>query len=265
MSIPKIIHYCWFGGKPIPDRDRSCIESWKKYCPDYKIIEWNEQNYDVTKNPYMREAYQSGRWGFVPDYARMDIVYRYGGIYLDTDVELIRSLDDFLEVGGFAGIEKVTLNLALGLGFGAIKGHPLLKELCDVYETMHFLGSDGKPNLTPNPQIMTKYINEKYPGVISNQKAEIQNGFIIFPTEYFCPQNYETGITEITDKTYSIHHYHASWQTPEEKAKISEYKKYTNVFGEEIGNLIYQTVSAFRKGGIIQMMRKIKGHLKKKQ
>lgn len=263
MSIPKIIHYCWFGGNPIPERDRACIESWKKYCPDYEIIEWNEQNYDVTKTSYMREAYLAKRWGFVPDYARMDIVYQYGGIYLDTDVELIRNIDDLLEINGFAGIEKVTHNLAFGLGFGAIKGHPLLKELCDVYATMHFLDIAGKPNLTPNPQIVTEYISKKYPGVLSDQKSEIQNGFWIFPTEYFCPQNYETGIVEITDNTYSIHHYHASWQTQEEKAKIAEYKKYTNLFGEQKGELILQFVRTLKADGVISALKKCSKYLMK--
>lgn len=261
MSIPKIIHYCWFGENPIPERDRACIESWRVFCPEYQIIEWNESTYALASAPlYVRQAYEAKRWAFVTDYVRLQVVYEHGGIYLDTDVELIRNWDDLLEIDGFAGIEKVTHNLALGLGFGAVKGHPLLKELCDVYTTMHFLDSAGKPNLTPSPQIITKYINKKYPGVIFNQKVELQGGFIIFPTEYFCPQDYETGITEITDKTYSIHHYHASWQTQEEKAKIAEYKKYTTIFGEKMGNLIYQAASAFRTGGILHMARKIKYH-----
>lgn len=261
MSIPKIIHYCWFGRGPIPEHDRACIESWREQCPDYDIIEWNEQNYDVTKIPYMNEAYQSKRWGFVPDYARMDIIYQYGGIYLDTDVEIIRSLDDLLELEGFAGIEKGTHNIALGLGFGAEKGHPLLKELCDVYLSKHFVDSAGNLDLTPNPRIMTEYINQAYPGVLRNKKTEIRDGFVVFPTEYFCPQDYETGKTEITDKTYSIHHYHASWQTQEEKKTIAEYKKYTRIWGEHNGELIFQFVRTIRGNGIISALKKVAKHL----
>ena len=94
--IPKVIHYCWFGGNPLPDEAKRCIDSWKKYCPDYKIIEWNESNYDVNSNEYMKAAYNEKKWAFVSDYARVDVVYRYGGIYMDTDVELIKPLDKFL-------------------------------------------------------------------------------------------------------------------------------------------------------------------------
>ena len=101
--IPKIIHYCWFGGAELPEKDRKCIESWKKFCPDYQIIEWNENNYDVTKNTYMYQAYQAKKWGFVPDYARLDIIYQHGGIYLDTDVELVKNLDSLLENDAFMG------------------------------------------------------------------------------------------------------------------------------------------------------------------
>ena len=102
--IPKKIHYCWFGGNPLPELAIRCIESWKKYCPDYEIIRWDESNYDVTKNKYMYQAYENKRWGFVPDYARLDIIYNYGGIYLDTDVELLNSLDDLLDQKCFLGI-----------------------------------------------------------------------------------------------------------------------------------------------------------------
>ena len=116
--IPKKIHYCWIGGNPLPELAIKCIESWKKYCPDYEIIEWNEKNYDFRKNQFMREAYDEKKWGFVPDYARLDIIYEHGGIYLDTDVEIIKPLDSLLKEQGFAGMEQPGI-VALGLGFGA--------------------------------------------------------------------------------------------------------------------------------------------------
>ena len=119
MSIPKIIHYCWFGRGEIPERDRKCIESWKKYCTDYEIIQWNEDNYDVTQIPYMQAAYEAKRWAFVSDFARIDLVNRYGGIYLDTDVELIRPLDELLHYGAYAGVEADSNCINFGRGYGA--------------------------------------------------------------------------------------------------------------------------------------------------
>ena len=137
--IPKKIHYCWFGGNPLPELAQKCIASWKKYCPDYEIIEWNETNYDITKNNYMNQAYENKRWGFVPDYARLDIIYTHGGIYLDTDVELIKPIDELLTLKAFAGVEQNSEYVALGLGFGAEKEHPTIKALRDYYDTLSFV------------------------------------------------------------------------------------------------------------------------------
>ena len=122
--IPKVIHYCWFGGNPIPEKDRRYIEGWKEKCPDYEIIEWNERNYDVSKNKYMAQAYEEKKWGFVSDYARLDLVYQYGGIYFDTDVELLKPLDNLLELEMFCGFES-TKYVNFGIGFGAEKENPV--------------------------------------------------------------------------------------------------------------------------------------------
>ena len=133
--IPKKIPYIWFGGNPLPKQYQDWIKTWKKFCPDYEIIEWNESNYDVTKNKYMSQAYQAKKWGFVPDYARLDVIYKYGGIYLDTDVELIANLDDLLHQEAFACFES-NENVAFGLGVGAAKGNHLIKELRDWYDNI---------------------------------------------------------------------------------------------------------------------------------
>ena len=126
MSIPKILHYCWFGGAPKPKNIQNCIRSWKKYCPDYEIIEWNEQNFDVSQSLYPRQAYDARRWAFVADYARLKILYEQGGIYMDTDVELLRPLDDLLAYPAFFGFQHNN-EVATGLGFGAEARSPVVK------------------------------------------------------------------------------------------------------------------------------------------
>lgn len=131
--IPKKIHYCWFGKNPLPNEVKKCIESWKLFCPDYEIIEWNEENYDVFKIDYMAEAYKAEKYAFVSDYARLDIIYNNGGIYLDTDVELIRPLDDLLHHSCYLGME-LPGRVATGLGFGAVKGNNFLYENMKYYE-----------------------------------------------------------------------------------------------------------------------------------
>ena len=212
--IPKVIHYCWFGGKPIPERDRKCIESWKKYCPDYKIIEWNEHNYALSKNEYMHSAYKEGKWGFVPDYARFDIIYQYGGFYLDTDVELIRSLDELRENKAYMGFEgKAWING--GIGFGAEAGNEIIRGLRDMYDNLSFYNSDGSLNLKPSPHYITKFLLEK--GLCQNDKMQMIEDLKIYPTEYFAAKDYETGRLHKTINTVSIHQYNASWQSPHQK------------------------------------------------
>ena len=211
--IPKKIHYCWVGGNPLPASAKKCIKSWKKFCPDYEIIEWNESNYDFTKNQYMKDAFEAKKWGFVPDYARLDIIYQHGGIYLDTDVEVIKSFDDLLSDKGFAGFESKEY-VALGLGFGAEAGNPVIKKLMESYETLRFKKSDGTLNLIPSPELNTV----DFCKLGLNQNGEIQtlmDCFKIYPTDYFCPKSIIDGIVRKTDNTYSIHHFDATWFTEE--------------------------------------------------
>ena len=136
------IHYCWFGGGELPDEYKKYIESWRKCCPDYEIIRWDESNYDVTKNRYMRQAYENKKWAFVSDYARVDIIYHQGGIYLDTDVELVKNFDEFLKWDLFCGFESFDY-VAWGVGFGAVKEHEILKDVLNEYEKRSFLKEDG--------------------------------------------------------------------------------------------------------------------------
>ena len=221
--IPKKIHYCWIGGNPLPKSAQKCIDSWKKYCPDYEIVEWNEKNYDFTKNQYMKDALEVKKWGFVPDYARLDIIYQHGGIYLDTDVEIVKSFDDLLSDKGFAGFESKEY-VALGLGFGAEAGNPVIKSLMDSYESLSFRNPDGTLNLIASPELNTVELCNlglQRTGEMQN----LMNCFKIYPAEYFCPKSINDGIIRKTANTYSIHHFDATWFTEEQqKDKIARWE-----------------------------------------
>ena len=223
MPIPRKIHYCWFGGGEKPELVKKCIASWRKYCPDCEIIEWNESNYDVTKNTYMYQAYQAKRWGFVPDYARLDIIYCYGGIYFDTDVELIRSIENLFEGEGFLGFESVNeigksnYSVNTGQGFGAAPRHPLIVKLRDLYDSLQFIGEDGIPNLQPSPYFNTSVLVEN--GLKTDNTFQVIDGITVYPAEYFCPISWNSKKCQITNNTYSIHHFNASWVSVSEKRK----------------------------------------------
>lgn len=206
--IPKIIHYFWFGHNPLPDLAQKCIASWKKFCPDYEIKEWNENNYDVRKIPYISQAYDAKKYAFVSDYARFDILYEYGGIYLDTDVELIKPLDELLKYGAFCGVEQPGA-LNAGLGMATQTKMPIFHEILNSYQSDKFINIDGSYNLKT---VVTR-VSDIFKKYGFSDKEEIQEiaGFKIYPKEYFCPKSMLTGELSITSNTYSIHHFNASW------------------------------------------------------
>ncbi|HBI62306.1 MAG TPA: hypothetical protein DDY31_14020 [Lachnospiraceae bacterium] len=208
--IPKKIHYCWFGGKPLPDKYKRYMESWHKFCPNYEIVEWNESNYDVSKCKYMREAYEKRMFGFVSDYARMDIVYNNGGIYLDTDVELVKNIDDLLYQKGFAGFEDENY-VNLGCGFGAVKDFPILKAMIEHYDDKHFIDLNGELDLTPIP-IHNNIVLLKY-GLINNGEYQRVADMTIYPAKVLAGKCMYTMRTVIKPWTYAIHHYDGSWAT----------------------------------------------------
>lgn len=214
--IPKVIHYCWFGGGQVPDKYKYWMESWKKFCPDYEIIEWNEQNYDVTKNLYMRQAYENRKWGFVPDYARMDIIYRYGGIYLDTDVELVQGFDDLLYQRGFLGFECPDY-VNLGQGFGAVKGLPIFKEMMSVYDNMDFINADGSLNMVASPYWQTKVLEQH--GLKLNGEYQIVENLTVYPEKVLCGKSWSTRRVVLKPYTKSIHHFEGSWIQQEKRYK----------------------------------------------
>lgn len=222
-QIPKVIHYCWFGKNPLPERYKEWMSSWKKYCPDYEIVEWNESNYDVTKNSYMGQAYEAKKWGFVSDYARLDIIYNHGGIYLDTDVELIRSLDDLLYQEAFCGF-SYDLQVASGLGFGAVKKLPIIRALRDQYNHLTFKKADGTLNLTITPEYQSSFLVNK--GLKLNGEFQEIEKLRIYPATFFCGIMGTTQKTIITDSTFSLHHFDGSWVDKEQKRKLKIMKDF---------------------------------------
>ncbi len=208
MSIPKKIHYCWFGGAPLPPLAKKCIRSWEKYCPDYEIICWNEENFDISQNRYAAEAYAAKKWAFVSDYVRLKVIYEYGGIYMDTDVEVLKPLDDLLANGGYMGFEHKGV-VSTGLGFAAPAAHPLIESLLADYNDISFVREDGSYDMLPCPDRNTKTIAEL--GMDITKQEQIFMGIQMLSCEYLCPMNYYTGRKKITKNTYCIHHYSASW------------------------------------------------------
>lgn len=241
-TIPKIIHYCWFGGNQLPDLAVKCIASWKKFFPDYEIKEWNESNFDFNCCEYVKEAYQAQKWAFVSDYARFWILYKYGGLYFDTDVEVIKSMHDLIEKGSFMGCEpynsvfsihkknslenriKVSEGVNAGLGLAATPGLGLYKEILVDYENDHFrIPEKGSP-MTVVERVTKVLLSFGFQPQISLQNPEgvqLIEGVYIYPSEYFCPLDYNTGKMKITQNTRSIHHYTASWLNNTDK-KIVE-------------------------------------------
>lgn len=206
--IPKIIHYCWFGNGTYPQEFETYRKTWKAFCPDFEVIEWNESNFDVSCNAYVREAYEARKWAFVSDYVRLWALYQYGGIYMDTDVELIRPIDAFLSNQAFSGFEAFGTVMQSGI-MGGEAHHPFYKDLLAEYEKRQFNLGHGKFNLTANVVYITKYFEAK--GLKLDNTRQNIDGFIVYPSEYFCPKNTRTLKLACTDNTYAIHHFAASW------------------------------------------------------
>ena len=213
--IPKVIHYCWFGGNPLPPLAVKCIESWRKYLPDYEIKEWNEDNFDVNIVPYTQEAYKAGKYAFVSDYARFYILYYHGGLYFDTDVEVIRPMEDIIERGAFMGCENeaqpgaTASAVAPGLGLGCNPGLGLYAEILGLYSGLHFLRADGGLNLKTVVEYTTELLVSK--GLKNINGIQRVADVWIYPKEYFCPMDYQTNVMKVTGNTRSIHHFAASW------------------------------------------------------
>lgn len=242
--IPKVIHYCWFGRTSLPQSAKKCIKSWKKYLPEYEIKEWNEDNFDVNIIPYVKEAYEAKRYAFVSDYARFYILYHYGGVYFDTDVEVIKPIDDIMQRGAFMGCETVIsdsfpLYVAPGLGVGIECKNNILKSLLDLYSNLHFINPDGTHNLKTIVQYTTDILIEH--GLQKKKDIQCIGGIWIYPKEYFNPYDYELKKIVLTENTRTIHYFAGSWKT--KKERFMEFIE--NKFGSKGVNFIHKIKVTF--------------------
>lgn len=230
-QIPKKIHYCWFGKKEKPDIVKKCIKSWKEKLKEYEIIEWNEDNFDVTSNEFVRQAYNCGKFAFVSDYVRVYTLYNYGGIYLDTDVEIIKEFtDDILENDSFWGFEE--RNFIATSTIGAKKGNEFIKKFLDTYNNKRFINDDGTIATLTNVAIvsdMIKKIGVKLDGTFQN----IDGIATIYPQEYFSPYDYINCYSKKTDNTFAIHHYYKSWLPRSVRIKTIIKKLVATIIGGE--------------------------------
>lgn len=239
MSIPKVIYYCWFGNGKMPKLAEKCLKSWKKHCPDYEIVCINENNFDINQNKYAKEAHSAKKWAFVSDYARLKVLYENGGIYLDTDVELLKSLNPLIQNGGYMGFDDNGI-ISTGLGFACEKGNELVGELLKDYDNIPFILEDGSYDITPCPDRNTKAIEKL--GMDVSIKDQTFMGIRMLPEDYLCPLKYYTGKKIITKNTYSIHHFCASWTSATSKRttfikRIIGVKLYEKLYGKFLHKL----------------------------
>lgn len=213
--IPKIIHYCWFGGKEKPEDVKRYIASWKKYCPDYEIKEWNESNFDIHENDYCREAYEAKQWAFVTDYVRLKVLYEEGGFYMDTDVEVIKSLNPLRVYNAVSGYESQT-HIPTGT-MGACRDNEWIGMLLHNYDYRHFLCEDGTYDTTTNVIVITNLTVKKYGLQLHGQKIVFGQNMVLLPFDYLCAKDFATGQIMQTTNTYTIHHFKGSWLTDKDR------------------------------------------------
>lgn len=227
--IPKKIHYCWFGRGKMPELAKRCIESWKKYCPDYEIKEWNEDNFDLDMYPYVREAYDNRKFAFVTDVVRLYALLKEGGIYMDTDVEVLKPLDSLLQYDAVSGFESLT-QIPTGL-MACRDSHPLFQEMLNDYDDLHFVRKDGSLDMTTNVTRITNVCLRH--GFVPNGKLQTVAGFTLLPKDFLCPKDYITKKVNITRNTLTIHHFDGSWLPQKQRVRILK-----RILGEKLFKIV---------------------------
>ena len=237
--IPKKIHYCWFGKGKMPELALKCIESWRVNLPDYELKEWNENSFDINSNFYVKEAYESRKFAFVTDYVRLYALYTEGGIYMDTDVEVLKNLDSFLDLPAFSGFED-NVHIPTGI-MAAEKGRVGAGWQLKYYDDRHFLLPDGTLDLTTNVEIIGRLMGEKG-FILRNGLYNFQNIITIFPRDYFCPKSHTTGKIELTQNTYTIHHFAGSWKSTSDRLK----RRIVHLIGVKMSHRLKLFINLFR-------------------
>ena len=261
--IPKTIHYCWFGGNPLTAEAKACIDSWQRYCPDYEILEWNESNFDVTQNVYCLEAYEAKKWAFVSDYARLWAVYEYGGIYMDTDVEVVRPLDSLLGHRVFMGFEN-DHSVSIGT-FGAEKRNSAIGAFLSAYDARHFRQLDGSFDMTTNLRLVTDFLVRRYGLKLNGKKQDLETGITVYPMEAFIAKDYRTGWILQDDSTYVIHHYASSWVDEDEKRRMELRRFYLCNYIRRVEPLLNKCAGmrmSYELDGYIGVLNRIKDYIK---
>ena len=231
--IPRVIHYCWFGGNELTTLAKKCIASWRQFFPGYEIKEWNEDNFDVNIIPYTADAYKAGKYAFVSDYARFWVLYHFGGVYFDTDVEVIKSMDDVLEKGPFMGYEQLCPcpSIAPGLGLAAEPRMDLYGSILDRYGQMSFFSANGAINSYTMIPMVTDLLKER--GLVCNGTIERIAGVDLYPPDWFNPFDDATGRLRKTENTRTIHWFAKSWLPAEPAWKTWTKRLLRRLFGTE--------------------------------
>lgn len=251
--IPKILHYCWFGKNPLPELVEKCIDSWKKYCPDYQIMEWNESNFDISANDYIRSAYQNKKYAFVADYARFVVLEQFGGIYMDTDVEVVRKFpEELLRNHVFIGREEID-RINPGLIIGAEPKSNLCREMIEMYDKQSFLNPDGSLNCVTIVDYTSTYLSQK--GWVPENKNQMIQTIMLYTPEYFCPKSIKTGVTKLTKNSLTIHHFDGSWFSEEEKKRSILQRKFNHVLGFKVGSKVLGSYFYFKDHGLLQTLK----------
>ena len=224
--IPRIIHGIWLSGDPMPELYVRCLESWKKYVPDYDIKIWDLESYEPDHCLFFEQAIAHKNWSFASDYARADLLYRYGGVYMDLDVEMLRPIDDLLYNDAYMSFESLD-RIECGSGMGAYPGHPILKEICESYERRPYLREDGSWDTSTCPVRYTEVI-EKH-GLKKNGGFQSVEDITIYPFEMLTGKSFDTGITYSTESSYTLHHHNGSWIP--DKAHRAVYERYERIKG----------------------------------
>lgn len=257
--IPKVIHYCWFGGGELPKTVISCIESWKKFCPDYEIKEWNTTNFDVSCCPYVREAFEAKKWAFVSDYCRFYVLYHEGGVYLDTDVELLKPIDNLM-VGAVVGFDRTGGAVNSGSIRIAPKGDRVCEMMLKSYHQDRFIKNNEPDYTTVCNREMDIF---KKLGLVPDNTLQIVADTTVYPAEYFDPKDYRTGDVKIADNTYSVHHYDGSWFSDTEKYATKLRKKMNRCLHDKLaGQMAYFLAQCKYHGikrAVLRTIHKLKG------